>query len=95
MHAHRRDQQHGGADRARDGDQLDRVHNAVGLSEPLLERQRQQEAGEQLDAGFAQPAAPATAGPITVQPLRFRFVAVPISHFWWASGCSMSSTGQF
>jgi hypothetical protein len=44
----------------------------------LLKRQRQQETGEQLDAGLGNPQFLQQAGPIAVQPLRFRFVAIPI-----------------
>jgi len=78
MHAHRRDQQHGRADRTRHGDQINRAHHAVELGEPLLKRQGQEKAGEQLHAGLCHPQLLEEAGPITVQPLRFRLVAIPI-----------------
>ncbi len=81
MHADRGDQQHRRADRTTDRDEINRAHCAVKLGEPLLERQRQQEAGEQLDAGLRNPQLLQQAGPITVQPLRFGLVAVLVPLF--------------
>ncbi len=72
-----------------DRDEVNRAHDGVQLGEPLLKRQDQQEAGEQLDAGLRDPQLLQQAGPIAVQPLRFRFVAVLVPLF--GSGCSMST----
>ena len=78
MHADGGDQQHRRADRAPDRDEIDRAHCAVELAEPLLKRQNQQKSGEQLDTGLRHPQLLQQARPITVQPLRFRLVAVGV-----------------
>ena len=54
--------------------------------ESLLERQRQQEAGEQLHPGLHHPKLLQQAVPIAIQPLKFGFTAlatIPVLVFFW------------
>ena len=90
MHADGRNQQHGRAERTCHRDEVDDFHRAVESCESLLERDREQETGEQLDAGLRHLQFLQQARPIAVQ-LGFRLVAVRIPRLS-ASGCSMSTT---
>ena len=85
MHADRRDQQHGRAERTSDRDEVDGRHRAGERGEALLERDGEQETGEQRDACLRHSQLLQQTRPIAVQPLGFRLVAIripPVVRVW-------------
>lgn len=74
VHPHRRDEQRGGGGRTSDRHEIDDPHGLVEHRESFLERQSQQQAGEQLDTGLHDPQFLQQAAPVTVKPFGFRFM---------------------
>ena len=72
--ADRGDQQNGGTDGEGHRDQVDDPQLVPQILEAVMERQGQQQAGEELDSGLYHPQFLQKAEPVTVQPLRARLM---------------------
>jgi hypothetical protein len=76
MNADRGDEQNRCAHRTSHRRQIRRPHLLIENVEPLLERERQEEPGEQLHAGLHHPEFLQQAGPVAVEPLGFGLAAL-------------------
>jgi hypothetical protein len=85
-HCHRSDQRDESQERTCHCRNVCRSHQIVEAIEALLQRQCQQETGEQLHTGLCDSQLLKQAGPVAVEPLRFSFGARPVVPFLIALG---------